>query len=120
MLWILEIVYFHSFMAEKCDAEVSTSTPTLDSGPPVASSDDPRVSQSVGENVPPRACRLGFYLETSNDSSVGVCTAECGKWEEFPHHVVVTGNAIVIVQAVVYIIAAVVLLLLSCIHRKRM
>ena len=76
-------------------------------------------TSSGSRNIPSLTCRKGFYLEQRNGSG-GACIPECGKWEEFPHHVVVTGDIIVIVQAVVYIIAAAVLLVMSCIHHKRM
>ena len=64
----------------------------------------------------PITCREGFYL----DNDIGVCLAECSKWENLPHHVEITTQVIVILGAVVYILSASVLLLLSCLHHKRM
>ena len=61
-------------------------------------------------------CREGFYL----DNETGFCLAECSKWENSPHHVVLTTQVIAILSAVVYIVSASVLLLLSCLHHKRM
>ena len=60
-------------------------------------------------------CREGFYL----DNEIGFCLPECSKWENAPHHVLIT-QVIVILSGVVYILSASVLLLLSCLHHKRM
>ena len=61
-------------------------------------------------------CREGFYL----DNELGICRAECSKWENLPHQVELTTQFVAIFGAVVYIISASVLLLFSCLHRKRM
>lgn len=64
----------------------------------------------------PITCREGFYL----DDELGLCRAECSKWENLPHHVELTTHVVAILGAVVYIISASVLLLFSCLHHKRM
>ena len=71
---------------------------------------------TVSPMARPIICREGFYL----DDEIGVCLAECSKYENLPHHVELITHGIVILSAVVYIVSASVLLLLSCLQHERM
>ena len=63
-----------------------------------------------------RVCNEGFYIS----ENTGLCAAECGVWEEFPHSTVVAVDAMVILSGIVYLLSGVAVLVLSCINHKRM
>ena len=63
-----------------------------------------------------RVCNEGFYI---NEKS-GLCTPECGVWEEFPHSFIVGVDAVVILLGIVYFLSGLAVLVLSCIDYKRM
>ena len=63
-----------------------------------------------------RMCSEGFYI----NENTGLCTPECGVWEEFPHSFVVGIDAVVIFSGIVYFVSGLAVLVLSCINYKRM
>ena len=63
-----------------------------------------------------RVCNEGFYI----NENTGLCTPECGVWEEFPHSFIVGVDAVVIFSEIVYFISGVAVLVLSCVSYKRM
>ena len=61
-------------------------------------------------------CSEGFYI----DENTGLCTPDCGVWEESPHNFVVGIDALVIISAVIGLLGGAVVLVFSCISYKRM
>ena len=63
-----------------------------------------------------RVCNEGFFI----NENIGLCTPECGVWEEFPHSFIVGIDAVVIFSGIVYFLSGLAVLVLSCINYKRM
>ena len=63
-----------------------------------------------------RVCNEGFFIS----ENTGLCTPECGVWEEFPHSFVVGIDVVAIFSGIVYFLSGAAVLVLSCMSYKRM
>ena len=87
--------------------------------PSVTDGINPTIRVEVGtvlNTTTGRVCREGFYI----NETTGLCSPECGVWEEFPHGFIVGIDSVAILTAVINLLGSTVILVLSCISYKRM